>query len=222
MTRDEFKRQLEMLQVQIFQGLVCHAVWHRLYFHEEGEAPPSIEETNRVFERFKSFFKPVRVALQDTMLLQFAKVFDTDSGAISLPNLLAAARKDNPNLAPTATTQELREISRLIKGVRATLKNKLRPLRHKRLAHTDPQPQDVSFQVSELDSLVDTMKEAFNRLSSAHNNEGWHWGLALDEVSRATTDILSILAEAENRRLAELVERKSRRPAERRRADILS
>ena len=204
MTPEEFKRQLEMLQVQIFQGLVCHAVWHRLYFHEEGETPLSIEETNRVFERFKDFFKPVRVALQDAMLMQFAKVFDEDPETTSLPNLLRAARNDQ-SLAPNATPQELREIFRLIKGVQAVFKNKLRPLRHKRLAHTDPQPQDVSFQVSELDSLVDTEKKAFNRLSHAHNNENWAWGLALDEVSRTRTEILRVLVEEQRRELEERI-----------------
>jgi len=188
LTPEEFKRQLNELRWVIFRGLLFLSVWKALLVDEEGVASLSLTERNGLLNRYKGFFAPVVDALREGALIQFAKVYDTHPKAISLKKLLAAARRE-ASLAPNATVNELRQIDNLLK------------IRNERLAHLDQTPEEIRLMLPELENLVEVIKEAFNKLSLAHDNSIYGWEDPQANPARHTTQILTILAEAERKRL---------------------
>jgi len=188
MTRDEFKRQLAQLQEVIFRGLLYYTVWEALW--------PSDEAAAKTLNWFKGFFVPVRGALHNMMFIEFAKVFDRDKRAASLPNLLSVARQDR-SLAPNATPQDLDAISKKIDVLSAKILKNLKTLRDQRLAHSDTNPQVLALTKRDFDCLVEDIKSMFNQLSGAHDDSDYHWELQLNDSASDTREILRILGEAD-------------------------
>jgi len=199
LTPEEFKRQLNELRWVIFRGLLFLSVWKALLVDEEGVASLSLTERNGLLNRYKGFFAPVVDALREGALIQFAKVYDTHPKAISLKKLLAAARRE-ASLAPNATVNELRQIANLFGRAQSVIDNLLK-IRNERLAHLDQTPEEIRLMLPELENLVEVIKEAFNKLSLAHDNSIYGWEDPQANPARHTTQILTILAEAERKRL---------------------
>ena len=87
MERQEFKRQLDELGKIILEGIAYFTVWHGLVAEDE--------DTAQALNRYRGLFLPAQIGLKWMTLLQFSKVFDRHSKAISLSNLLTVA-KQNP------------------------------------------------------------------------------------------------------------------------------
>lgn len=190
-TCGEFKKRLDQPRGVISRGLAQYAVWKALFLHEEGKAALSLEETNMLLGRFKGFFIPTGLAIRDETFMQFSKVFDEYPGTVSLTNLLAAARR-NPSQVPNADKIKLGAISKLINQNKAAIK-KLKGIRNRRLAHTDPDPKTLPLPKNEFDSLVEAAKQAFNSLSSAHDGKVYDWDYPLQRSEERTTEVLGIL-----------------------------
>ena len=188
----QFKQRLEQLQEVIMSGLSFYAVWNKLRLHDEKEVSWSLDQQNQILGRWKGFFTPVGIGLQRMAMLEFAKVFDPDPRTVSFTNLLKEAKRDS-SVIPHAQPNDLTHVSDRLRQAKATLKTIMK-LRNQRLAHadarTDPLPPLMSQQV---DSLIEDIKFAFNRLSVAHDKNVYTWDYALDGIGRDTTAILRLL-----------------------------
>jgi hypothetical protein len=202
MTRAEFRKRLDQLREVITRGLYYYAVWTNLLLHDQGRVSWSLEEQNRVLRRFRGFFTPVGFALLDMTLIQFAKVFDPHSKAVSLWNLLGAARRD-PSLVPGHTSEEVDAVRRQFRQNRKTL-TALKRWRDQHLAHVDAEPEPVDpILKRHFDDLVEHVVSAFKWLSTAHDGNVTIWDYSVQNVGRHTTDVLAILGEEVERKQKE-------------------
>jgi hypothetical protein len=189
MNRDEFRKQLGQLQEILGGGLACYTAWKRLALHDPGRVSWSLQEQNEVLGRFRGFITPVAYALHHTALMEFAKLFDTHGRAVSLTNLLAAARQD-ASFTPHGDATEISKQLRKSKRIRAQLKL----MRDQRLAHVDAAPLPVGpIRNTELDELVDDVKSVFGSLWTAYDGGvvSWdYWLRTADEHTIATLQVL--------------------------------
>ena len=207
MTPEQFKQRLEALNEIILRGLSSHAVTQKLCFHEADKVDWTKEEQNDLLGRFRGFFTPVIFALRDMALMQFAKVFDKDPRTASLTNLLEAATQD-PNLVPHISAGELAEIERGVLEA-SELVEKLQRHRNQRLAHTDANPMPPEpISVGDLDGLAETIRSAFNKLSSGHDRNFYSWSQAVKTSEQETVAILRALLDQEGQRKRRLEDEK--------------
>jgi hypothetical protein len=190
--RQQFKQRLEQLQEVIMSGLSFYAVWNKLRLHDEKEVSWSLDRQNQILGRWNGFFTPVGIGLQRMAMLEFAKVFDPDARTVSLTNLLKEAERDR-SVIPHAQASDLTDISGRLQQAEATLKT-IVTLRNQRLAHADARPDPLPPLMSQqMDSLIEDIKFAFNRLSAAHDKNVYSWNYALDRTGRDTTAVLRLL-----------------------------
>ena len=130
MNPNEFKRQLNELQRQIFHAIVSYQVRLALW-----ENPEVVDTLNR----YRGFFFPVRDALYGTWVMGFAKVFDRDSKTVSLKNLMKVAKEDVCNLVPNMTEKKIDELEQRLSQHDAILRA-IKRLRDQYLAHLDAAP----------------------------------------------------------------------------------
>jgi hypothetical protein len=202
MTRAEFRKQLDQLREVITRGLSCYAAWTNVLLHYEGKMSWSLEEHTRVLDRFQGFFVPVGFALRHMALIEFNKVFDADPKAVSLWNLLGAARRDT-TLVSGRTSAEVDAVSKQFRQSRKML-TALKRMRDQRLAHVDANPAPVdSILKKDFDYLVESVVSAFNWLSTAHDGRVINWDYSVQKVERHTTDVLATLREEIERKQKE-------------------
>lgn len=192
LTKEQFKERLEQLQEVIMSALSFYAVWNKLRLHDASEVSWSLARQDQLLGRWNGFFTPVGIGLQRIALVEIAKVFDDDRRTVSLTNLLKEARRDK-SLVPHAGPTDLADIANKLRQARATIRP-LKTLRNQRLAHADATPDQLPpLMTQAIDSLVEDIKNAFNRLSSAHGRSVWAWDFALDTSARQTSEVLGVL-----------------------------
>lgn len=202
----EFKQHLEQLQEVITSALSFYAVWNKLRLHDGNEVPWSLERQNQILGRWGGFFSPVGIGLQRIAMLEFAKVLDGDTRTVSLTNLLRRAERDS-SLVPNARTSELRDIRKRLRKAKGTVAT-IKKLRDQRLAHADAAPEALPPLMSrEMDSLIEDIKFAFNRLSVAHDNSTYSWDSALRGSERHTVALLRLLVDETERREKEYTDK---------------
>jgi hypothetical protein len=182
--------------------LSCYAAWTNVLLHYEGKISWSLEEHTQVLDRFQGFFGPVGFALRHMAFIEFNKVFDADPKAVSLWNLLGAARRDT-SLVSGRTSAEVDSVSRQFRQSRKML-TALKRMRDQQLAHVDANPAPVdSILKKDFDHLVEHVVTAFNWLSTAHDGRVINWDYSVQKVERHTTDVLAILREEMERKQKE-------------------
>jgi hypothetical protein len=176
-----------------------YTAWKNLLLYDAGKVSWSLEEQNKVLWRFNGFFTPVGSALREAALMQFAKVFDPDARAVSLWNLLRAAREDM-SLVSGRTSAEVDEERRRLRQSKKMITGLMRT-RDQRLAHEDanPAPPDPLL-VKDLDRLVEDVQSAFNWLSTAHDGNVVIWEYSVEKVGAHTSQVIAILLEELSRR----------------------
>ena len=195
----QFKQHLKQLQEVITSGLSFYAVWNKLRLHDEKEVSWSLDRQNQILGRWNGFFTPVGIGLQRMAMLEFAKVFDRHTRAVSLTNLLKEAKQDS-SLIPHAQQNDLTDISHRLRQADAAIET-IRKLRNQKLAHADARPHPLPPLMShQMDSLIEDIKFAFNRLSVAHDQSVYSWDFALDGTGRDTTAMLRLLLKEIERR----------------------
>lgn len=115
MERQEFKRQLDQLGKVISDGIAYFSAWRSLMVEDEDSA--------HALNRYRGLFLPARSALLWMTLMQFVKVFNRHPRAVSLRNLLTAAKKEPENLMPYATEESLRHIEEKVNASKGFLYN---------------------------------------------------------------------------------------------------
>ena len=198
MTPAEFKERLEKLLRVIGWGLQHYTVWIRLRFHEKEKVNWALEEQNRAAATFNAFFVAVSSAALDMALLQFAKVFDTDSRTASLTNLMRAAKAD-AKLVPHITPSELVQASKALDQSKKLVTELMRR-RNQEVAHADanPAPPAGNIKKKDFDQLIDRIDGAFNVLHRGHHNGRVDWRFLVSDVEQDTLSLLEVLV-AESR-----------------------
>ena len=186
MNRNEFKRQLDELQRQIFYAIVSYHVRLALW-----ETP----EVVAILNSYSGFFIPVRDALYGTWVMGFAKVFDRDSRTMSLKNLMKVAKEDVADLAPNMTRKRIDELEQRLSQHNATLKA-IKRLRDQYLTHLDAAPEPkLPLIKKDVDQMIETLEDVFNQLSQGHDGSGYSWSYQANRSARQTSEILRILSE---------------------------
>ncbi len=198
MTPAEFKERMEKLLHLIGWGLQYYKVWIGLRFHEEQKVGWSLEEQNRAAASFNAFFVAVSSAALDMALLQFAKVFDTDSRTASLTILMRAAKAD-AKLVPHTTPSELVQASKALDQSKK-LVTELKRRRNQEVVHADasPAPPISNIKKKDFDQLIERIDGAFQVLHRGHHNSKVDWRILVSEVDRDTLSLLEVLV-AESR-----------------------
>ncbi len=186
MDRDEFARQLNELQREIFHAILSYQVWLALW-----ETP----EVVNILNRYRGFFIPVRDALYGIMVMGFAKVFDRDSRTMSLKNLMKEAKEDVAQLVPNMTIEKIEELEQRLSNHDAILEV-IKQLRNQRFAHLDANPQPkLPLIKRDVDQMIETLKDVFNQLSLGHDRGSYDWSFQSRRSVWETSEILRILGE---------------------------
>ena len=186
MNRNEFKRQLDELQQQIFRAIVSYQVRLALW-----ETPQVVD----ILNRYRGFFIPVRDALYETWVMGFAKVFDSDRRTMSLKNLMKMAKEDVVNLVPNMTEKKINELEQRLSQHDATL-TAIKRLRDQYFAHLDAKPEPkLPLIKGDVDQLVKTLEDVFNQLSVGYDRSLYSWSYQADWSERETKEILRVLSE---------------------------
>jgi len=186
MNRDEFARQLNELQREIFRAIVSYEVRLALW-----ETP----QVANILNRYRGFFIPVRDALFRTMVMGFAKVFDRDSRTMSLKNLMKVAKKDVSNLVPSMTREKIEELQQRLSQHDAVLEA-IKQMRDQHFAHLDAAPDPrLPLIKGDVDRMVETLKDVFNQLSQGHDGSVYSWSYQTRRSEWETSEILRILSE---------------------------
>jgi len=194
MEREDFKHQLDELGKVITDGISYLLVWRGLMVEDE--------ESAKALNRYRGMFLPARSALLKMALMQFAKVFDKDTRAISLRNLLTAAQNDPINLTPHATESELTQISQDIDAIEDVLR-RLKNHRDQRLAHHDAITEsDASITYGEVTKLVEDIKTMYNSLTKSHDRSITSYDWLSREVERHTSNVVGVMRDDMKRHIS--------------------
>jgi hypothetical protein len=194
MKREDFKHQLDELGTVINDGIAYLLVWRGLMVEDE--------ESAKALNRYRGMFIPARSALLKMALMQFAKVFDKDTRAISLRNLLTAAQSDTITLTPHATESDLARISQDIYAIEDILR-RLKNHRDQRIAHHDAiTKSDVSITYGEVTKLVEDIKTMYNSLTKSHDRSTTLYDWLSREVERHTSNVVGVMREDMQRHIA--------------------
>lgn len=191
MDRQEFNRQLDELSTVISDGIAYFSVWRGLNVGDD--------ESAKALNRYRGLFLPTKVAMQNMTLMQFAKVFDRDLRAISLRNLLIAAKENRENLTPYATEKKLHDIEN---GIDASenLLGRLKSYRDQRLAHHDSfVARDMPVFYGEMQTLIKDVVSMYNVLRVGHKKAVVAFDPLAKEVERHTTQVVQLIREDKDR-----------------------
>ena len=194
MDRNEFARQLNELQREIFRAIISYEVRLALW-----ETPEVVD----ILNRYRGFFVPVRDALHGTMVIGFAKVFDKDTRTMSLKNLLKVASEDAGELVPNMMRRDIEQLEERLSQHDAALEA-IKRLRHQHLVHRDAKPEpQLPLIKKDVDQMIETLKDVFNELSRGHGKSEYSWSYQTKRSARETSEILRILSEDAQARKAE-------------------
>ena len=162
MNRKEFTKRRDKLQKEIFNTLLAYKVYLSIW---------PTEEIIEVFNRYKDFFQPVRVALYYKWTIGLANIFDSDSRTASIINLLNAAIINKEELAKSTLQKKDFDVEDLTQNISHTDVIKLRDEllehgitlekvkkeRNQYLAHLDSNPKPLPQKLKgDVDSLFHT------------------------------------------------------------------
>ena len=183
MDREEFARRRKELMGTILSASTKYALWLELW---------PTEERVGILNHYLGFFGPVRHALYATMLMEFAKLFDTDQRTISLRNLFQIGRADSENLLPHAAPVELENLAQRFAENGSVLES-LKRKRNQQLAHLDSNPMEALLIKGEFDLFVENVKENFNTLSAMHDTRAYIWSRQLQRSASDAGELLRVL-----------------------------
>ena len=191
MERQEFKRQLDELGRIILEGIAYFTVWHGLVAEDE--------DTAKALNRYRGLFLPAQIGLKWMTLLQFSKVFDRHSKAISLSNLLTVAKQNPGELIPHATKENLRDIEQKIENSKDLL-TRLKRVRDKRIAHHDAIiAGDTHLLYGETRKLVEEVKSMYNSLTIYYDRSSTIYDFFVREAERHTSQVVDIIRKEKDR-----------------------
>ncbi|MFZ7131318.1 MAG: hypothetical protein ACOWWR_03065 [Eubacteriales bacterium] len=199
MNKKEFSNRRDKLQKEIFNTLLAYKVYLSIW---------PTEEVIEVFNRYKDFFQPVRIALYYKWTMGLANIFDNNSRTASITNLLNIAINNKEKLVQNNLKGNSIEVEDLMQNLslddliklqadllehEITLE-KIKKERDQYLAHIDSNPKPLSKKLKgDIDSLFGAVKATFNKLSSGHDGNLFSWSFTEESASRNATEIFRVL-----------------------------
>ena len=192
----EFGRRREEIRRVLWNALILYLVWKELrYFDDEDELTG--------INRFRGFFSPVRFALFQAMVVEFAKLFDSDPRANSLDRLIRGAVQAPTLLVPRLSQSKVQNVARRLRPHRPTIKNLMRA--RQKAAHSDAAKDQGQIEgttgltLAALEDMAADLTEVFNELSSAHDGQVWSFDYQSERSAWETTEIRRIMREEMDR-----------------------
>ena len=183
MNHSEFGRQLIGLRSDLIEAQAFYNVWLTIW--------PS-EGAVDTLNQWKGFFGPVIRALNGMTILQLTKMFDRNSKAASIPNLIMAAKGNADELIPHGSTADLEDWESRLSEIEEVLHG-LRTLRDQRVAHHDINQEEAYVLKGELDDFFEKTKVLFNRLSYCHSRTRSNFDQVKDQSIEDAAGILQVL-----------------------------
>ena len=191
MKLNDYRKQLTELRNIITNGIAYFSVWYRIANLNDRSA--------HALNRYRGFFKPAQLSLNEMFLLQFAKVFDRDPRTVSLYNLLSAAKNNPKLLAPYAKEQDLQNLEIKISDNDELLSH-LKSYRNQRLAHHDQVvSRDTSLPFGQVRQLIDDVKDMYNSLCNWHDGSTTSFDFLSREAERHTLKVIEIMCDERDR-----------------------
>ena len=193
MELEEFKRQLYELQNIIINGIAYFSAWYGIANLDDRSA--------HALNRYRGFFKPAQLSLNQMALLQYAKVFDRDPRTVSLYSLLSAAKNNPRLLVPYAKEHDLQNLEIKITSNDELLSH-LKNYRDQRLAHHDQVvSRDTSLPFGQVRQLIDDVKDMYNSLSEWHEGSTTSFDFISREAEEHTSKVIEIMCEESDRQI---------------------
>ncbi len=191
MELEEFKRQLYELRNIIVNGIAYFSAWYGIANLDDRSA--------HALNRYRGFFKPAQLSLNQMALLQFAKVFDPNPRTVSLRSLLSAAKNNSRLLVPYAKEQDLQNLESKISDNDELLSH-LKSYRDQRLAHHDQVvSRDTSLPFGQVRQLIEDVKDMYDSLSNWHEGSTTSFGFISREAKEHTSEVIEIMCEERGR-----------------------
>jgi len=187
MKLEDYRKQLSELRTIIKDGITCLSAWHGLANLDDNMA--------HALSRYRGFFLPARLSLKHMALQQFANVFDRNPRAVSLRNLLSAAKNNPKLLAPYAKEHDLQDIESKINDNEELLSH-LKTFRDQRLAHYDSViSEDTSLTFGQVKQLINDVKDMYDSLSQGHERSITSFDFISREAQEHTSKVIEIMCE---------------------------
>ena len=191
MRLEEYRRQLSDLRTILIDGIACLSAWQRLGSLDENMA--------QALNRYRGFFLPARLSLKHVALQKLANAFDRNPRAVSLRNLISAAKNNPKSLVPHAKEKDLEKLESKISDNEELLSH-LKTFRDQRLAHHDSAiSADTSLTFGQVKQLIDDVKDMYNTLSSGHERSVTSFDFLSREAERHTSKVIEVMCEERDR-----------------------
>ena len=186
LSRDDFHQKLEDFHSKLMGGVVL--AWTVLHALEPDDSRPPVPD------RLRLVWIVLTRALQRTLIVELAKIYDPDARAISLQNLVGIAKRQAPDLLPHAAPEEVKRKSREIAKSLKDLKVLIGAWRNKHLAHLDEIPGPL-FPVDR-GKLWETIREVvdgYRWLAAAHGVPPKSWDDMEVMLRRQALDLKALI-----------------------------
>jgi hypothetical protein len=183
----EYRKQLSELRTILIEGIACLSAWQRLGNLDDNMA--------QALSRYRGFFLPAQLSLKHVAIQKIANAFDRNPRAVSLRNLISAAKQNPKLLAPYAKKKDLEKLERKISDNEELLSH-LKSYRDQRLAHYDSVVSaDTSLKFGQVKQLIKDVKDMYNSLSSGHERSITSFDFLSREAERHTSKVIEIMCE---------------------------
>ena len=185
MNYSEFGRQLIGLRSDLIVAQAFYNVWLAIW--------PS-EDAVDTLNQWQGSFGPVIKALNGMTILQLTEMFDKNSKAVSIPNLIIAARGNADDLIRHGSSADLEDWESRLSEIEEVLE-RLRTLRDQRVAHHDMNQNDAYVLKGELDEFFEKTKLLFNQISYCHSRTRSNFDQVKDQSTEDAAGVLKVLLE---------------------------
>lgn len=198
MRLEEYRKQLTELRTVLMDGIACLSAWERLGNLDDNMA--------QALNRCRGFFLPAQLSLKHVALQKLANAFDRNPRAVSLRNLISAAKNNPELLAPHAKDKDLEKLESKISDNEDLLSH-LKTFRDQRLAHYDSAiSADTSLAFGQVKQLINDVTDMYNSLSSGHERSVTSFDFLSREAERHTSNVIGIMCEERDRARAVIEE----------------
>ncbi|MEW6617053.1 MAG: hypothetical protein AB1333_01380 [Patescibacteria group bacterium] len=222
----EVKELFNRMSHEIFAVVESYHIWRTLTFSrsipEVGKE--QAEKNAALLSLYKYFFIPTEQSHLQTFIVGLMKFFDKDSQALSIVGLIKKIEKNKslftadiirsvyPNLDKIGAIKDdyvpikqetINQIEQLRKSHEVLITN-LKNIRDKQLAHTDMKAINGTFVPNEIEALIKTIQQTFNKLSNDFDLSSTIWDHLEDESIRSTQFVFENLERGEIQRKEEV------------------
>ena len=222
----EARELFNRMRFEICAVVESYHIWRTLTFARsipevgQGQA----EKNAKLMTLYKSFFIPTEQSHLQTFIIGLMKFLDRNPQTLSIAGLIKEIEKNksvftadvirsvSPELAKTdavkddyvpITQETIDEIEKFRKPHETLIAN-LKNIRDKQFAHTDMKTINGTFVPNEVEALIKTVQDMFNKLSNSFDLSGTTWDHLKEDSIRSTQFVFENLERGEMQRKEEI------------------